>query len=514
MRSCHCGRHLALRVQEAAPAPLQSLPDGTRPLTALPAAVQKGVRLLSNRLLLTQPKARRIAMFTVTAPCIRAQNRRGKPRLLTEGGSGVQCRGGGRAVWSSALADAVLAAGPPENGGRRLPGSQGLPGRPDAPVAKPLFACPVQGCGRCFARNNNFAVHLRAHSREKFLVCPYEDCGRRFLKKSHMKVHLRTHTGEKPFGCPHADCERRFPQRSGLASHLRTHAGERNIVCPYKGCRRRFALWRDQIVHLESHSRQRPIACTYEGCSKRFLQRAHLRIHLRTHTGERPFACPYDGCESRFSHKGSVVTHQRTHTGARPFVCPWPGCRRAFAQSNNLASHQRVHYGGKSFVCFQQGCGKAFRDQEERKEHCRIHIGENPSDCPPGDSGPAYVSPGGVGADIRMQTGEPPVCDAQPGHGERVSATQSPNMYGISHAGQTSLCWPEPAWGVRHTQQGSRAVPLPFAGRGNSPPLPSVLSILARRLETGATSSPGSPESDANMFSSKPPGGASSGHQS
>uniref|UniRef100_A0AAY5KR57 C2H2-type domain-containing protein n=1 Tax=Esox lucius TaxID=8010 RepID=A0AAY5KR57_ESOLU len=137
----------------------------------------------------------------------------------------------------------------------------------------PMFCCHV--CGQWFSKNSTLLMHLRRHTREKYLSCPV--CCICFKQSGNLKRHMRIHTGEKPYCCCH--CGKGFNQSGSLKSHMRSHTGEK------------------------------PFQCT--DCGREFSNSSNLTKHTRIHTGEKPFSCPE--CNKSFTQSGQLKNHMVTH---------------------------------------------------------------------------------------------------------------------------------------------------------------------------------------------------------
>ncbi|KAF8602315.1 hypothetical protein BDV93DRAFT_444416, partial [Ceratobasidium sp. AG-I] len=76
--------------------------------------------------------------------------------------------------------------------GRRVPTANNTAGEGD--ILTRMFACTVDGCGKCFHRGE------------------------------HLKRHIRSiHTNERPHSCPEPDCQKTFSRHDNLIQHMKTH---------------------------------------------------------------------------------------------------------------------------------------------------------------------------------------------------------------------------------------------------------------------------------------------------
>ncbi|CAN8004349.1 unnamed protein product, partial [Ixodes hexagonus] len=135
-------------------------------------------------------------------------------------------------------------------------------------------------------------------------LCPYSTGN-----ATTMREHLPVHTGERPHRCP--TCGKRFARQKYFRVHLRLHdkarepfayggegpEREQQHVCPTCGetfARRQFLRRHIQTAHVEGGAGN---VCPE--CHKRYKYVGNLRTHMRTHTGERPYMC--DVCGLRFT---------------------------------------------------------------------------------------------------------------------------------------------------------------------------------------------------------------------
>lgn len=84
------------------------------------------------------------------------------------------------------------------------------------------FRCPVEDCGKLYAKASHVRAHLRRHSGEKPYRCTWGGCVWRFARSDELARHRRSHSGDKPYGC--RECGKRFARSDHLAKHGRVHA--------------------------------------------------------------------------------------------------------------------------------------------------------------------------------------------------------------------------------------------------------------------------------------------------
>ncbi|KAM3965555.1 uncharacterized protein ACR2FA_000402 [Aphomia sociella] len=84
------------------------------------------------------------------------------------------------------------------------------------------FRCPVDDCGKLYAKASHVRAHLRRHSGEKPYRCTWGGCVWRFARSDELARHRRSHSGDKPYRC--AECGKRFARSDHLAKHGRVHA--------------------------------------------------------------------------------------------------------------------------------------------------------------------------------------------------------------------------------------------------------------------------------------------------
>ncbi|XP_023943384.1 zinc finger protein 184 [Bicyclus anynana] len=84
------------------------------------------------------------------------------------------------------------------------------------------FRCPVEECGKLYAKASHVRAHLRRHSGEKPYRCTWSGCCWRFARSDELARHTRSHSGHKPYRC--GDCGKQFARSDHLAKHGRVHA--------------------------------------------------------------------------------------------------------------------------------------------------------------------------------------------------------------------------------------------------------------------------------------------------
>lgn len=84
------------------------------------------------------------------------------------------------------------------------------------------FRCPVEKCGKLYAKASHVRAHLRRHSGEKPYRCTWGGCAWRFARSDELARHRRSHSGDKPYRC--SECGKRFARSDHLAKHGRVHA--------------------------------------------------------------------------------------------------------------------------------------------------------------------------------------------------------------------------------------------------------------------------------------------------
>ncbi|XP_013183701.1 Krueppel-like factor 9 [Amyelois transitella] len=90
------------------------------------------------------------------------------------------------------------------------------------------FRCPVEDCGKLYAKASHVRAHLRRHSGEKPYRCTWEGCMWRFARSDELARHRRSHSGDKPYGC--TECGKRFARSDHLSKHGRVHERRRRAA--------------------------------------------------------------------------------------------------------------------------------------------------------------------------------------------------------------------------------------------------------------------------------------------
>ncbi|KAM7286730.1 hypothetical protein ISCGN_030486 [Ixodes scapularis] len=165
-------------------------------------------------------------------------------------------------------------------------------------------------------------------------LCPYSTGN-----ATTMREHLPVHTGERPHRCP--TCGKRFARQKYFRVHLRLHdkngdnegsGGEGQHACPTCGetfARRQFLVRHVQAVHVEGGAGN---VCPQ--CHKRYKYVGNLRTHMRTHTGERPYMC--DVCGLRFTCSSYLQVGPFPRSG-------WPTRPRRLAGCCRPNAYRKIH---------------------------------------------------------------------------------------------------------------------------------------------------------------------------
>jgi len=136
------------------------------------------------------------------------------------------------------------------------------------------------------ATRRKYSAAKRAYALEhRLFFC--DQCGKTFAENGNFKVHLKTHMGTKDFQCK--ECDRKELTQHMLNLHVRIkHRGELPYVCKY--CAQRFDNCLKRLNHERNHKEypnQKPHVCHI--CKKAFKKKGCLKNHSVVHTGEQPF---------------------------------------------------------------------------------------------------------------------------------------------------------------------------------------------------------------------------------
>ncbi|XP_037724654.1 transcription factor Ouib-like [Drosophila subpulchrella] len=157
------------------------------------------------------------------------------------------------------------------------------------------------------ATRRKYSAAKRAFALEhRLFFC--DQCGKTFAENGNFKVHLKTHTGTKDFQCK--ECDRKELTQHMLNLHVRIkHRGELPYVCKY--CAQRFDNCLKRLNHERNHKEypnQKPHVCHI--CKKGFKKKGCLKNHSVVHTGEQPFYC--EVCQTYFNRRNALSTHRKS----------------------------------------------------------------------------------------------------------------------------------------------------------------------------------------------------------
>ncbi|KEP54675.1 Zscan10 protein [Rhizoctonia solani 123E] len=238
--------------------------------------------------------------------------------------------------------------------GRRVPTT--APAVSDGDKMTRMFACTVDGCGKCFHRGEHLKRHIRSiHTNERPHSCPEPDCLKTFSRHDNLIQHMKTHGRilQMPSAAdsreslqqvppyrhyqPQSDVEPESEDDVGVKSEetdamdvdqdsssakesaaaqlpLVFQAGVisgSGVASPPPPGRSR------QTSERSVGSPQGELHCPHAPCGKTFRRGEHLRRHIKgIHLAERPHACPHPGCGKTFSRHDNLMQHAKRH--ARP----------------------------------------------------------------------------------------------------------------------------------------------------------------------------------------------------
>ncbi|KAI0295385.1 hypothetical protein B0F90DRAFT_1151547 [Multifurca ochricompacta] len=84
------------------------------------------------------------------------------------------------------------------------------------------YLCDVPGCGKAFAIAGALTIHRRTHMGLKPFKCKY--CERAFSESSNLSKHMRTHTGVRPYVCEEPGCGKAFARPDQFTRHQAVHS--------------------------------------------------------------------------------------------------------------------------------------------------------------------------------------------------------------------------------------------------------------------------------------------------
>lgn len=91
------------------------------------------------------------------------------------------------------------------------------------PIVSPSgnsFMCPVEGCGKMFARKFNLKTHMNTHdpARARPFLCPDPNCNKTFVRFHDLDRHQTVHSKTKEFTCA---CGVSFTRKDAKNRHIR-----------------------------------------------------------------------------------------------------------------------------------------------------------------------------------------------------------------------------------------------------------------------------------------------------
>ncbi|KAI9453415.1 hypothetical protein BJY52DRAFT_1123613 [Lactarius psammicola] len=92
------------------------------------------------------------------------------------------------------------------------------------------YLCDVPGCGKAFAIAGALTIHRRTHMGLKPFKCKY--CERAFSESSNLSKHMRTHTGVRPYVCEEPGCGKAFARPDQFTRHQGVHSRRHRTIGP------------------------------------------------------------------------------------------------------------------------------------------------------------------------------------------------------------------------------------------------------------------------------------------